>query len=528
MTEFNNICNDTEMVLEDEFINLVTEFKFSDEIDLKCLDDDYIKASWCGDIDAANRIKNIAFEHNPYGEAYFALLLYNGYYEFQSDLINASKYALSSLSFLQSIENNNNRVCNYLLGMFFYNGIGIRENINIAFNFFNNAAINGHLNAEYQLGLYYEQDIDSEENHRLALYHFEKAANMNHPQALFSVGYFYMKGIGITIDTVKGFNYFNKAGELGHAAALTNIGTCYQFGNGVEINESKAVKYFELSELKCDPYGTYNLAVCYEEGISGIDINMNKAINLYIKAAKLGHINANLEIGMHYFNGTCGFLPSDVIAFKHFKFAADNDNENGLYRVGFCYMIGRGINKNINLAIEYFEKAILKDHKVALIDLAFCFVCCVGDKNSICRAKILLNMFLTTSNYFNNYSFLTVIEPVWEMINVSGYMMYEESSKFNLHFLDNVTKTIIPEKSFEINVSRQWLLDAAPLLKVGLLFTYLTDNTNSINHLDLVMSVIQNQNLDYSKRYIDVYCAGSSNDILKHACNVISKKINQR
>jgi len=52
-----------------------------------------------------------------------------------------------------------------------------------------------------------------------------------------------------------------------------------------------------------DPIAIYNQGVCYEQGSDGYPQNYDKALELYCRAAELGHIDAYCNIGSAYIYG---------------------------------------------------------------------------------------------------------------------------------------------------------------------------------------------------------------------------------
>ncbi|GBB88831.1 hypothetical protein RclHR1_15440002 [Rhizophagus clarus] len=94
----------------------------------------------------------------------------------------------------------------------------------------------------------------------------------------------------------------------------------------------------------------------------GIETNINKqkVLELYQKAAKLGNVVAQLDLsamlGYCYENGI-GTDINEQKAIELFKKAADLGNQNGIDNLGCCYYFGTGTNINKQKAFELFQKA---------------------------------------------------------------------------------------------------------------------------------------------------------------------------
>lgn len=186
----------------------------------------------------------------------------------------------------------------------------------------------GSTEAKYLLGTLYlvgvstlNRDIDKA--HLL----LKKASLEGNDNATFVLGCCHMDGIGISKNPQKAFEIWKSLAEKGHIASLRKIGVCYRDGKGVKKNETEACKWLEKAANKDDtnsqialaviyggrnsnlkdytkvfywmskaaelenPEGYYGLGVCYEEG-KGVEIDINKAISYYQKAADKGVILA--------------------------------------------------------------------------------------------------------------------------------------------------------------------------------------------------------------------------------------------
>lgn len=80
-----------------------------------------------------------------------------------------------------------------------------------------------------------------------------------------------------------------------------NLGVSYFYGNGVDVNYEKAVHYYQKAAAAGHPFGKYNYAVALEQG-KGIKSDLNRAIKLYEQAAKSGvnqAIDALIRLGLY-------------------------------------------------------------------------------------------------------------------------------------------------------------------------------------------------------------------------------------
>ena len=97
------------------------------------------------------------------------------------------------------------------------------------------------------LGESYEKGIGVEEDHETAFCFYEKAANTGDPAALNKLGNMYAQGKGCTKDAYKAAAYYLAAAEKGNKYAQHNIAFCYWDGVGIEKDREKAVMWMRQS-----------------------------------------------------------------------------------------------------------------------------------------------------------------------------------------------------------------------------------------------------------------------------------------
>ena len=104
-----------------------------------------------------------------------------------------------------------------------------------------------------------------------------------------------------------------------------------------------------------DSTAHFNLALLYDEG-KGVEVNKEKALYWYTKAAIRGGGDAQYELARMYDKGDGAEVNKEEALFWYTK-AADWDIAEAMYRLGIMYYEGDGVEKNIELARKYFEQA---------------------------------------------------------------------------------------------------------------------------------------------------------------------------
>jgi tetratricopeptide (TPR) repeat protein len=96
------------------------------------------------------------------------------------------------------------------------------------------------------------------------------------------------------------FKKFKKAARLGHAGAMATLGQFYYTGYGTQPDESKAITYLKKASRYADSAAQYKLGLIYLT--SEKNFNLDAAVKYLEKAAKKDYKDANILLGMVYYN----------------------------------------------------------------------------------------------------------------------------------------------------------------------------------------------------------------------------------
>ncbi|RIA87327.1 hypothetical protein C1645_878103 [Glomus cerebriforme] len=116
---------------------------------------------------------------------------------------------------------------------------------------------------------------------------------------------------------------------------------------------------------------SYNIAVEKENSIAlntlgnlyenGEDVDLEKAIYWYSKAAEIGNDEAQYNLGRCYRFGI-GVEKNEAKAFEYYKLSADQEYLNAQFQLGYCYDYGIGTGINKVKALELYRIAAEKGH----------------------------------------------------------------------------------------------------------------------------------------------------------------------
>ncbi len=216
-------------------------------------------------------------------------------------------------------------IAQYLLASLYEQGkVDGYKNIALAFNWFNKAAQQGHIESEYKIGCAYANGDVVEKNEFEAVKWFRRAAEQGYVDAQYNLGNCYYLGKGVTKDYAEAVKWIRRAAEQGHVGAQHNLGNCYSVGEGVTKDYAEAVKWTR-------------------------------------RAAEQGHVGAQYSLGYCYSVGK-GVTKDYAEAVKWWRKAAEQGDASAQYRLGDCYYFGKGVTEDYAEARYWFQKAAEQGH----------------------------------------------------------------------------------------------------------------------------------------------------------------------
>ncbi len=128
-------------------------------------------------------------------------------------------------------------------------------------------------------------------------------ADQGQLESLYALGLVFESGApGIVPDSMLAANYYQRAADGGLAEAQTNLGLLYAEGRGVAKSQEKAVALWLQAARKNNAIAQFNLGLAYFSG-RGIDQDIDEALGLILVAALQGLPQAHYAIGQFYLRG---------------------------------------------------------------------------------------------------------------------------------------------------------------------------------------------------------------------------------
>ena len=226
-----------------------------------------------------------------------------------------------------------------------------------------------------------------------AIQYFRKAAQMGNAAAQYTLGDCYYYAIGISKDEEEAVQWYRKAAEQGDNDAQHRLGRCYSEGWGVTQNYEEAAMWYrkaakqgnENSKKELEEINNLKNVIPIEidssltadqltsKGWEYFDkTDYSSAAQYFYKAAKIGHAEAQLELGLLYRYGL-GVEENDTEAIKWIRKAAEQEYTEAQCSLGVCYAFGQGVTKNYTEAAKWYRKAAEQGDSTAQCYLADCY-----------------------------------------------------------------------------------------------------------------------------------------------------------
>lgn len=141
---------------------------------------------------------------------------------------------------------NDSSAMNSLGNMFFY-GDTVKQNYDLAFEYYKKSALLGNMNGQFNLAMSYGSGLGVDQDLHSAKEWCLKAANQGLVDAVNQMGVICDAGLGTPVDRKQAFQWYLKAAKRGFASAQFNVGLSYHKGLGVERDETIALHWYRLA-----------------------------------------------------------------------------------------------------------------------------------------------------------------------------------------------------------------------------------------------------------------------------------------
>jgi TPR repeat protein len=195
-------------------------------------------------------------------------------------------------------------------------------------------------------GLGVKQDIDA------AIDWYTLAAAKGDAEALYALGRMHLDGIGVEPDSAAAADFFRRAADAGQPVAAREFAYLLLQGEGTERNAMLAAAYLRRAAGEGDMDAQFALAGLYAEGVGVVESD-EQAARWYAAAARAGHVGAQIEYAILLFNGR-GAPKDEAVAARWFRQAAAADNPLAQVRLARLLAEGRGVEKDAEAAARWY------------------------------------------------------------------------------------------------------------------------------------------------------------------------------
>ncbi|MBY6160852.1 bifunctional trypsin-like peptidase domain-containing/SEL1-like repeat protein [Mameliella alba] len=253
------------------------------------------------------------------------------------------------------------------LGRFARDGLGMEADIEQAIGFLETSAESGDPVAMTFLATIYERDGGAVlRDFATARRYLDQAVALNHPHALFAKAEAYRNGSLYQKDLPKALNFYRQASAAGDMRATYEEAMIYWRGeNGViEADKQRALDLLMQAAEAGNLSAQHRIGNTYLYGlnaqVAGADIapDFVKAKRWLAQAAENGFVQAQMQLGKIFAQGSYGVEKDPAEALHWYEMAAKQDFVRGLVEAARLYETGTGTEKDPRQAAAYWFRTM--------------------------------------------------------------------------------------------------------------------------------------------------------------------------
>lgn len=198
-------------------------------------------------------------------------------------------------AFFESAAEMNHDEASLFIGFALLQGRGVEQDVPRAREILSGLADEGSNQAMLYLGRSYREPFAEAPDPELASQWLERAAEAGSVEATATLGYMHYKGEFGEQDLVEAVRLFEAASAAGSSSANVALGHMYLVGDGLPIDPTLARELLEQAAEDGDLAGALSLGHIYEAGI-GVERDLERAEAWYLKGAHAGFGQAQLRL----------------------------------------------------------------------------------------------------------------------------------------------------------------------------------------------------------------------------------------
>ncbi len=194
-----------------------------------------------------------------------------------------NKCKKKSFNWLHKSAMRNHLFAQYKLGLMYYTGDGVEQDLEESFKWLHKSAMQGHPVAQYYLGTQYYFGFGVKRNFKESFKWIRKSGMQGYPIAQYILGIRYYNGKAVERKFKKSFEWLHKSAMQDFPAAQYELGKKYYRGKGVERNLEESFKWMHKSAIQNYPVAQYKLGRMYYNG-EGVERNFKESFKWFYKS----------------------------------------------------------------------------------------------------------------------------------------------------------------------------------------------------------------------------------------------------
>lgn len=219
---------------------------------------------------------------------------------------------------------------------------------------------------------------------------YVEAVNKNHPEAQCRLGIMYFHGTGVEQNYEEGAYLFSLASEQNYVDAQFLLGLAYLNGTGVEQNLKYAFELFTKAFEQKDCEAGIELGNMYADGIY-VERDIEKAMEITKVCMNYARDSADVDLVF----GLRDRISPEWLTLR------ENTNSHPFFEMAEINYYGRGVPKNINKALQLYEKSYELyegySKNTSLFRMALIYLEGDGVEKDVLKAKELLEKHMEIS-----------------------------------------------------------------------------------------------------------------------------------
>ena len=246
-------------------------------------------------------------------------------------------------------------------------GKGVPSSIDTAISYYRRASGEGNEDAAYRLGVIYSSGEKVPQDVAESLRWYKIASGKGSSSSSYSLGHIYRTGsdimgdIEVKRDYTQAIKFYKRSAEQGYGGAFW-VGYMYYLGLGVDRNLEEAVEWFiksKESERK------------HSGSIKFLDMMTVDGEIVLRDFTTTGEVEAQLQLG-HMFAGG-GRVTDRFEAVRWYRLAAEQNNSQAQYLLGWMYCLGQGVEEDDKKGKEYLLLAVNQGNEGAVLRFGYAY-----------------------------------------------------------------------------------------------------------------------------------------------------------